>query len=79
MMKYFQPLFFIVLTFLFLPFLLITILLKKKDYNKILVIQTAKIGDLICTTPVFREIKKHYPQSFLSVLVIQRAKDVLNR
>tara|TARA_Y100000031_G_scaffold157149_1_gene216786 strand:+ start:17964 stop:19010 length:1047 start_codon:yes stop_codon:yes gene_type:complete len=49
----------------------------KKNPSKILVIQTAKIGDLVCSTPVFREIKKHYPQSFLSVLVLPLTQDIL--
>ena len=38
------------------------------EFKKILVIQTAKIGDMICSTPVFREIKKKYPMVNLSVI-----------
>ena len=45
--------------------------------RKILVIQTAKIGDLLCTTPVFREIKKKFPSCFLSVLIISKTKGIL--
>ena len=37
-------------------------------FKKILIIQTAKIGDMICSTPVFREIKRHYPAVRLSVI-----------
>jgi len=51
--------------------------MEKRKPLKILVIQTAKIGDLVCSTPVFREIKKHYPQSFLSVLVTPLTQDIL--
>lgn len=44
---------------------------------KILVIQTAKIGDLVCTTPVFREIKNKFPNCYLAALVIAETKDIL--
>jgi len=78
MKQYSQTLILLILTFLFAPFFLLITSFKKNDrYKKILVIQTAKIGDLICTTPVFREIKKYYPNSFLSVLIIPRTKDIL--
>lgn len=30
---------------------------------KILIIQSAKLGDMVCTTPVFRAIKKHIPHA----------------
>ena len=36
--------------------------------QRILVIQMAKIGDLLCSTPVFREIKARYPQVHLAVM-----------
>lgn len=36
--------------------------------QRILVIQMAKIGDLLCATPVFREIKTRYPQAHLTVM-----------
>jgi heptosyltransferase II len=66
------------LSFLLSPFLYLR---KKKIQDgqplRILVIQTARIGDMVCSTPVFREIKKRYPKSFLSVLVIPLVKDVL--
>lgn len=40
-------------------------------------IQRAKIGDLVCTTHIFREIKKKYPSCYLSAMVIERAKNIL--
>ena len=40
-----------------------------KDLKKILVVQTAKLGDLVCTTPVFRAIKEKYPEVKIYVLV----------
>ncbi|MCR4286951.1 MAG: glycosyltransferase family 9 protein [Deltaproteobacteria bacterium] len=36
--------------------------------NSFVVFQTAKIGDMVCTTPVFREIKNAEPSSRLSVV-----------
>ncbi len=38
------------------------------DPGTIIIVQIGKIGDMILTTPLFREIKKIYPDSFLSVL-----------
>lgn len=34
-----------------------------------LVFQTAKVGDMICTTPVFREIKRAYPKARVGVVI----------
>ena len=78
--QYLENIFFVIATFALLPFLYIVFLLNKFKFKKdlkILIIQTAKIGDVVCSTPVFREIKKHYPESFLSVLVIPLVKGVL--
>ncbi len=36
--------------------------------RRILVIQLAKIGDLLCSTPVFRELKRRHPQAEIHVL-----------
>jgi len=36
--------------------------------KRILVIQTAKLGDMVCTTPVFRAIKKNFPDTKLFVI-----------
>lgn len=36
--------------------------------RRILVIQLAKIGDLLCSTPVFRELKRRHPQAHLAVM-----------
>jgi ADP-heptose:LPS heptosyltransferase len=52
------------------PFLLLKSLAYRKNKNKFLVIPQARIGDYVTQTPVFREIKKACPGSFLSVLLI---------
>jgi heptosyltransferase-2 len=62
---------YLLLTFLAAPLLFLLIASKRKPavMRRILVIQTAKIGDMVCTSPVFRELKRHYPQLHLAVLV----------
>lgn len=69
---------YVILTYIFSPFLcLFTALKRKKNIARILVIQTAKIGDLICSTPVFREIKKKYPEAYLTVMASSSAQELL--
>lgn len=70
--------FYILFTYLLSPVLSATIfLLSKKNVKKILIIQTAKIGDLICSTPLFREIKKNYPDASLSAMVNSSTRGLL--
>ncbi|MBA4322721.1 MAG: hypothetical protein C0408_07885, partial [Odoribacter sp.] len=67
-----------ILTHLFSPLINLLIFLKRgKKISRILVIQTAKIGDLICSTPVFKEIKKKYPEAYLAVMVNPITKELL--
>jgi ADP-heptose:LPS heptosyltransferase len=35
------------------------------ETRTILVVQTGKIGDLVCTTPLFRELRKSFPQAHI--------------
>lgn len=70
------------LSYLFSPFLYLRTFLflsktKKKNNFRILLMQTAKIGDMVNTTPVFREIKKRHPNSYLVVLIISKAKGII--
>ena len=65
-----------------MPFFYLQILLNKiKRQNKkqfrVLVISLAKIGDLVCVTPIFREIKKKYPSCHLSVLALDYSSPVI--
>jgi ADP-heptose:LPS heptosyltransferase len=39
-----------------------------KTPNRIIVIQPAKLGDMVCTTPVFHAIKQKFPKSKLYVM-----------
>mgnify|MGYP001580527300 FL=1 len=46
--------------------------------NSILVIQMAKLGDMVCTTPMFRAIKDKYPNCEVWVLGNDANKELLN-
>lgn len=75
---YLNNFFWLFSTYLAAPYLYSRIFLKKKNEKKrILVIQLAKIGDLVCTTPVFREIKRTYPGTRLTLLVSAGTRDVI--
>lgn len=39
-----------------------------KKLDKVLVVQTSKLGDMVCTTPVFQAIKEKYPYARVYVL-----------
>lgn len=62
---------YLLLTWLFSPLLYLRLAVRRSnpEPREILLIQTAKIGDFICTTPLFREIKRRYPQCRLSILL----------
>lgn len=67
-------------TILFYPFLRLRIFLNKISKTKKLkffVIDTGKIGDLVNSTPVFREIKKHFPESELLVGIREQSYGVI--
>ncbi|MBF0328439.1 MAG: glycosyltransferase family 9 protein [Nitrospirae bacterium] len=69
----------IFLAYIALPFInLILSIRKRHGLNKILVIQTAKIGDMICSTPVFREIKRKYPTAHLTVFAAPSTIEIIS-
>ena len=68
---------YIILTYLILPLFYILLFFKRNEAKRILVIQTAKIGDLICSTPVFRAVKKRYPHAHLAAMVNPAARGLL--
>lgn len=47
------------------------------DYKRILIVQTAFIGDVILITPLIRATKQLFPNSTIDVLTIPQTKDVL--
>lgn len=48
-----------------------------KKSKRILIIRPDRIGDVILSTPLIREIKRSFPDSFLAVMVNPYTKDVL--
>lgn len=69
---------YVILTYLFSPLIYLLIAArKKKAISRILIIQTAKIGDLICSTPVFREARKKYPAAHITVMANSVTRELL--
>lgn len=62
---------YLLLTWMFSPLLYLLLALRRRspEPREILLVQTAKIGDFLCTTPLFRQIKRKYPQCRLSLLL----------
>ena len=50
---------------------------KTHHLNKVLIVQLAKLGDMVCTTPVFRAFKEKYPDAELFVLGDKINKELL--
>ena len=48
-----------------------------KELHRILVIRTDRIGDVVLTTPVFKALRKAYPNAFISVLVSPLTQDLV--
>lgn len=51
---------------------------RVNDPKRILVIQGAKLGDMVCTTPMFRAIKRKYPASKVYVAGSELNKELLD-
>lgn len=51
--------------------------LEIKNIKKVLVFRYDRIGDMILTTPLFRELKKHNPNIEITVLASKANKDIL--
>ena len=47
------------------------------NFKNILIVRTDRMGDVVLTTPVFKVLRKAYPQSRISVLVQAKNKDLL--
>jgi heptosyltransferase-2 len=50
---------------------------KRMKSKRILIVQTAFLGDVILTTPLIRAVKELFPDSFISFLLIPETKRVL--
>lgn len=72
------PLFDLLGYFLFLPAKLLC--KKPSQYPKnILVVRLDHIGDFVCTTPVFKNIKKRFPNAKITVLINSVSKELAYR
>lgn len=76
-----ESVFFLSVSFLLAPVFYLLAYLRKliffnKDAPRILIVQSARIGDMVCITPVFREIKKKYPKAYIATLVAEPATGV---
>lgn len=49
---------------------------KEKSQLRILICRPDRIGDVVLSTPIPREIKKKYPDSFIAVLLKEYSKDI---
>lgn len=48
------------------------------EYKKIIIIQTAFLGDVILITPLIKGIKKLFPASLIDIMVIPQSKGILD-
>jgi len=46
-------------------------------HNRILVIRRDNIGDLVCTLPLIRRLREHYPDAWIGMLVTRYNAEVL--
>lgn len=51
----------------------------EKKINKILVIRNDKIGDLVTSTPVFRELRKNFPNTEIIFISSKSAKQIVEK
>lgn len=52
--------------------------MKKEEFKKILIIQTAFLGDVILATPLVEKLRKHYPKAQIDFLVKKGNESLLN-
>lgn len=69
---------YVVLSYVLYPFIrLAARMLPRRKGFSVLVFQTAKIGDMVCATAVFREIKREFPDCRLGVALSAAAAPLL--
>lgn len=51
--------------------------MREKVPKKILLVRTDRIGDVILTTPAIRALRKHFPASYLAMMVQSYTADVI--
>ena len=61
---------YLVCSYLLSPFIFfLSFCFRKKNKKNILIIQTAKIGDFVSTTPIIKKLRLHFQNSKISILV----------
>nr|HID59382.1 lipopolysaccharide heptosyltransferase family protein [Desulfobacterales bacterium] len=50
---------------------------QRSQIRKILVVRNDNIGDVVCTTPCFEALRRHFPKAFISVLVCRLTEEVV--
>ena len=50
----------------------------KKDIRKIFISKQGGIGDVILATPVIKELKRLYPESYITLLILENARDLVD-
>lgn len=69
---------YVILSYLFYPVVRLAMAVRRRrDIQRILVIQTAKIGDVICSTPIFRALAQRFPEAHTTVLVNPITRELL--
>ncbi len=58
---------------------LIMIKIMKKDIKKILIIRNDKIGDLVTSTPVFRELREYFPKTEIIFVSSKSARQIVEK
>ncbi|MDP2044124.1 MAG: glycosyltransferase family 9 protein, partial [Candidatus Omnitrophota bacterium] len=48
-----------------------------KQYHRILIVRTDRIGDVLLSTPVIKALRQKYPQAYISMMVAAHAKDIV--
>ncbi len=49
-----------------------------KQYQRILVVRTDRLGDVLLSTPVVKALRQKFPQTYISMMVSPYTKDVLD-
>jgi len=49
-----------------------------KDYKRILIVRTDRIGDVILSTPVIKALRKNYPKAYIAMMVSPAAFDIVD-
>jgi len=47
------------------------------DYKRFLVVRTDRIGDVVLSTPVIRNLRKYYPNSYIAMMVSCQTREIL--